>query len=87
MSVEAYSKNGNCKIAKISDTVASISEGGARIVTVAGTKKMAAAMSVNSELMEMNPQWNNKALYYSKKQVCYLFQYLGCQGYLLMLEY
>jgi len=68
ISVEGYSDNGNCQVAKINDRVAMNSEGGARIISLSSNRQMAAAMGIHTELAAAHPDWNAEAMYYAKKQ-------------------
>lgn len=73
VSVEAYSKNGNCLSPKITDQIATASNGRARTVSVSGSKKMAAAIGINTELAQQHPNWNSEAFYFHRQRV-HLFE-------------
>ena len=80
ISVEGYSDNGNCQVAKINDRIAMNSEGGARIISLSSNRQMAAAMGIHTELAAAHPDWNAEAMYYAKKRVrlfcCFFFFFL-----------
>jgi|ERR1712137_431620 len=66
--VEAYSGTGNCKSPKLADYVAVTSEGSAKVISVSGSKKMAAALGVNQEIVANHPDWNTQALYFHRQR-------------------
>jgi len=68
MSITSFSKNGNCKVPKITDRFSRLSDGSATVISVSGSKQMAAALGVHTELFENNPNWNCESVYFAKNR-------------------
>eukprot|EP00339_Tiarina_fusa_P013603 CAMPEP_0117037662 /NCGR_PEP_ID=MMETSP0472-20121206/26555_1 /TAXON_ID=693140 ORGANISM="Tiarina fusus, Strain LIS" /NCGR_SAMPLE_ID=MMETSP0472 /ASSEMBLY_ACC=CAM_ASM_000603 /LENGTH=420 /DNA_ID=CAMNT_0004747681 /DNA_START=51 /DNA_END=1313 /DNA_ORIENTATION=+ len=68
VSVQGYSKGGNCQVPKLADYIAVASEGAAKIVAVSGSKPMAAALGVHADIMQNHPEYNSEVLYFSRQR-------------------